>query len=396
MSLDQVTGEVRLASGRQSRVLMGSLWVFAGEIGNVTGNPEAGDLVDVRLREGRFCGRGLYNPRSKIRVRLLTTQAEPINDVFWTRRIENARALRRRVVADTTAYRVIFGEADLLPGLIVDRYGEVLVLQALSYGMDRRKAYLVELLRKLIDVEVVYQRNDAGSRALEGLPVEVGFLAGHGPTTVEIREGCARFLVDIERGQKTGWFCDQRENRLAAAALARDADVLDVFCHTAAFGIQAALHGARSVVGLDSSAEATAWARVHADLNGVGERCQFRQVEAFEELPKLERKGNAYDLVILDPPAFAKSRRTAGQALAGYKEINLRALRLIRPDGFLVTCSCSYHVSESALWDTIVAAARDARRSLRLVEARSQARDHPVLAAMPETRYLKCFLLQVL
>jgi 23S rRNA (cytosine1962-C5)-methyltransferase len=212
---------------------------------------------------------------------------------------------------------------------------------------------------------------------------------------VKVREGPARFEVDVERGQKTGWFCDQRENRLAAAAVANGADVLDVFCHTGAFGIQAALHGAKSVLGIDASAEALGLARRHAEMNGIGARCEYQEADAFEALRTLNQAERQYDLVILDPPAFARSKQAVPHALAGYKEINVQALRLIRPEGFLVSCSCSYHVSEPNLWQTIVSAARDAKRQLKLVESRSQGRDHPMLPAMPETRYLKCFIFQV-
>jgi len=376
-------------------MLAGHLWVFAGEIEEVTGNPQPGDLVDVSSATGRFCGRGLFNPHSKIRVRLLTFRDEAIDEPFWMGRLTQALALRQRVVTDTTASRLVYGEGDFLPGLIVDRYADLLVMQALALGMDRRKEWLGLMLTKLTGAKAIYLRHDAGSRTLEGLPIMKGFLAGEHATTVEISEGKARFLVDVEHGQKTGWFCDQRENRQAAASLAPGAEVLEVFCHTGAFGIQAARHGAQTILGLDSSAEALAMARRHADLNGLASICRYQEADAFRELPKLERKGARYDLVILDPPAFAKSGRAAPQALAGYKEINLRAMRLLRPGGFLVTCSCSHHVSEPHLWQTILQAARDAKKQVRVIEARSQARDHPGLAAMPETRYLKCFILQV-
>ncbi len=384
-----------LARGREHRIASGHLWVYAGEIEEVKGNPAPGDLVDVVACSGRFCGRGLFNPHSKIRVRLLTFKEEPVDERFWARRLKSAAALRQRVVGDTDAYRLVHGEGDLLPGLIVDRYGDLLVMQTLSFGMDCRKEMLADLLIRLVGASAVYLRNDTTSRTLEGLPVTRGFLRGQGPATREIFEGPARFRVDVERGQKTGWFCDQRENRSAVASLAVDAEVLEAFCHTGAFGIRAALHGAGSVMGLDVSAEAIALARDHALLNGVDKRCFYREADAFEELRKLERKGHRYDLVILDPPAFAKSKHTVSHALAGYKEINLRALQLLRPEGFLATCSCSHHVSEHHLWATVLEAARDARRQIRLLEFRSQGRDHPMLAAMPETRYLKCLTLQV-
>ncbi len=396
MGRETPSGLVLLSGKRVQRIPFGHLWVYEGDVEEVQGNPAPGDLVDLSTNSGRFCGRGFYNPHSKIRVRILTFRDEPINEGFWAKRLQSAGALRKRVVADANAYRLVHGESDLLPGLIVDRYGELLVMQTLSWGMDRRKDPLADLLLRQTGAGALYLRNDANPRALEGLPMEQGFLRGTGPTKVEIHEGPARFLVDVEHGQKTGWFCDQRENRRAAASLAGDAEVLEVFCHTGAFGIQAALHGAKSLLGLDASAQAVASAREHATRNGVEKVCLYREADAFKELPKLERGGQRYDLVILDPPAFARGRHAVAQALAGYKEVNLRAMRLVRPEGFLVTCSCSHHVSEASLWSTILEAAGDARRPVRLLESRSQGRDHPVLASMPETRYLKCFILQVL
>ena len=393
---DNPTGRVRLARGREQGIQAGSLWIFAGHIDAVQGDPKAGDVVDVCAHSGRMLGRGFFNPQSKIRVRLLSFRDEPINDGFWTGRIRSAIALRRRVVSDATAYRLVHGESDLLPGLIVDRYADTLVMQALSTGMERRKDLLADLLIKETGAAAVYLRNDVHSLALEGLPIEQRFLRGEGPTVIEIREGPARFRADIEHGQKTGWFCDQRENRLAVASLAQDAAVLEAFCHSGAFGIQAALHGAASVLGLDVSREAAQMAREHAAMNGVGERCEYREADAFDELPRLERAGARFDLVILDPPSFARTKQAVPQALAGYKQVNLRALRLLKPEGFLVSCSCSHHVGEEQFWSMLQDATRDARRRIRLIERRSQARDHPVLAAMPETKYLKCVIAQIL
>lgn len=394
MQDDTPSGRVRLSRKRTQQLTSGHLWVYDTEVESVAGDPAPGDLVDLFTDTSRFCGRGFYNPSSKIRCRILTFKDEPIDADFWAARLRSAGSLRARVVSDTSAYRLVHGESDLLPGLIVDRYGDLLVMQTLSLGMDRRKAALADLLMTQTGARSVYQRNDSHSRAQEGLPVETGFVRGEGPTLVEVTEGRARFLVDIAQGQKTGWFCDQRENRLAAASLASGADVLEVFCHTGAFGIQAALHGARSVVGLDVSASAVARSREHAALNKVEHLCRYEETDAFKALRRLERQGDRYDGIILDPPAFARHRQAVPQALAGYKDINLRALALLRPEGWLVTCSCSHHVSEDAFWQAIREAARDAKRPLRLLEARSQARDHPVLAGMPETRYLKCFVLQ--
>jgi 23S rRNA (cytosine1962-C5)-methyltransferase len=374
----------------------GHLWVYAGHLGQVVGQPVAGDLVDVLIPSGRFYGRGFFNPSSKIRVRLVTFENEPIHEAFWKSRIQQAIRLRERVVTESNAYRLIYGEGDRLPGLIVDRYDRMLVMQTLSYGMDRIKDLLADLLMKELNASAVYLKNDAKSRALEGLPLERGFLRGGGSTQVEIQEGTARFVVDVERGQKTGWFCDQRENRLATARLAAGAEVLEVFCHTGAFGIHAALAGAASVEGLDSSEETLALARSHAHRNQVDARCSYRKADAFEEMRNLVRAGRRYDLVILDPPAFARSAQALPRALAGYKDINLLGLRLLKPEGFLVTSSCSHPVSEEDFWTAIRLAARDARREIRLIEQRGQAADHPILASMPETRYLKCCIVQAL
>ena len=392
---DNPRGQVRLSRTRAIEE-PGHLWIYAGYVEAVSGAPVSGDVVDVLSPNGRFYARGLYNPESKIRVRILTFEDEPITEQFWKARLAQAVRLRKKVVTGTNAYRLIYGEADRLPGLIVDRYDDVLVMQTLSFGMDRRKDLLADILCQESGATRVYLRNDAKSRTLEGLPVERGFLRGGGATIVDIHEGPARFLVDIERGQKTGWFCDQRENRLVAAQFASGAEVLEVFAHTGAFGIHAALAGAKSVEGLDVSEEALALARNHAVLNKVDHRCVYRPADAFVEMRQLERAGRRYDLVLLDPPAFARSKQAVPRALAGYKDVNLLGMRLTKPEGFLVTSSCSHHVTEQELWTGIRLAARDAKRQVRLLEQRGQASDHPILATMPETRYLKCFILQVL
>lgn len=387
-----IRGRVRVTAQRSAEA---HPWVFAGHISSVTGQPAAGDLVEVIGPRGTYLGRGLYNPCSKIRVRLLTFADEALDHSFWRRRIQAAVRLRQRVVCETDAYRLIYGESDRLPGLIVDRYDQTLVMQTLSAGMDRRKEWLADLLMQESGAESVFLRNDTKSRQWEGLPSERRWLRGSGPSQIEISEGKARFIVNIERGQKTGWFCDQRENRLAAARLAPGAEVLEVFCHTGAFGIHAALAGAVSVEGLDVSEEVLALAREHAHRNAVAARCGYRAADAFEELRRLVKRGRRYDLVILDPPAFARSKPALSRALAGYKDVNLLGLKLVKPEGFVVTSSCSHPVSEEALWNAIRLAAVDAKRDVRLIEQRSQSADHPVPAGMPEMRYLKCFMLQV-
>jgi 23S rRNA (cytosine1962-C5)-methyltransferase len=392
---DRPTGTITLARAKEVTD-SGHPWVYAGFVHAVRGHPVAGDLVDVLTPNGRFYARGLYNPSSKIRVRILTFTDEPVTAAFWHERIAQAVRLRGRIVSNTTAFRLIYGESDRLPGLIADRYGHVLVIQTLATGMDRRKEMLADILCKETGVTSIYQRNDAKSRLLEGLSPVTGFLRGAGATLIEIQEGPARFRVDIARGQKTGWFCDQRENRLAAARFAGGKTVLEVFCHTGAFGVHAALAGATSVEGLDASEEALRMARDHAGLNGVEDRCAYRAGDAFEEMRLLEQAGRQYDVVLLDPPAFARSKQAVPRALAGYKDVNLMAFRLTKAEGIVVTSSCSHHVSDAEFWKVIGRAAYDAKRSVRLLEQRGQAADHPVLSAMPETRYLKCLMLHVL
>jgi len=374
----------------------GHLWLYAGHVAKIEGQPVAGDVVDVVTPAGRFYGRGFYNPESKIRVRFLTFEDIPIDEPFWLERMRQAVRLRQRIVTNSTAYRLIHGEGDRLPGLIVDRYDQALVMQTLAFGMDRRKAMLADLLAEVTGLKTIYLRNDPKSRTLEGLPLERGFAKGNGATTVEITEGQAVFRVDMESGQKTGWFCDQRENRLAAARYANGAAVLEAFCHTGAFGIHAALAGATSVEGLDVSEDSLVIAREHARRNRVESRCQYRAGDAFDELRSLIKTGKRYDMVMLDPPAFARSQQAVPKALTGYKDINLLGIKLAKPEGFLVTSSCSHHISELQFWDAIRLAARDAKREVRLIEQRGQSGDHPILASMPETRYLKCLILQVL
>lgn len=373
----------------------GHLWLYAGHVAKIEGQPAAGDVVDVVTPAGRFYGRGFYNPESKIRVRFLTFEDIPIDEPFWLERMRQAVRLRQRIVTNSTAYRLIHGEGDRLPGLIVDRYDQALVMQTLAFGMDRRKAMLADLLAEVTGLKTIYLRNDPKSRTLEGLPLERGFAKGSGATTVEITEGQAIFRVDMESGQKTGWFCDQRENRLAAARYANGAEVLEAFCHTGAFGIHAALAGAISVEGLDISEDSLVIAREHARRNNVESRCRYRAGDAFDELRSLVKTGKRYDMVMLDPPAFARSQQAVPKALTGYKDINLLGIKLTKPEGFLVTSSCSHHISELQFWDAIRLAARDARREVRLIEQRGQSGDHPILASMPETRYLKCLILQI-
>ena len=384
---------VTLKPGKEARLAGGHLWIYAGEIRTLDGAAEGGAIVDVRAADRSYIGRGYINPRSTIAVRLLTRRREPVDEGFFRRGLEAALALRERVVSSTTAYRLVYSDGDDLPGLIVDRYGELLVVQTLTLGMARQERLIVRLLQELVGPSAIYGRNDAPIRRLEGLPLECGFLSGETPLRQEISEAGLRFVVDVAEGQKTGFFLDQRENRRTAAGYARG-EVLDVFCYTGAFAVHAARAGG-SVVGLESSGDAVAAAAEHARLNGLADRCTFQEVNAFDALRALAREAPRYDVVILDPPAFAKSKAALPKAAAGYKEINLRAIKVLRPGGILISCSCSAHLTEEMLLAIVAEAATDARRSVRLLEARGQARDHPVHPGMPETRYLKCLILQV-
>ena len=386
---------VVLRPGHDERLRAGHLWVYRTEIARTEGDPQDGDAVVVRTASGRRLGTGLLNTRSVITVRLLAADDRPLDDGFFADRLRHALAFRARLGTSSSAERLVYSESDGLPGLIVDRYGDLLVVQTLTLGMDRRKAMLTRLLGEMVSPRGIYARNDPAVRRLEGLPRESGWLLGGGPTEVEITEGDCRFLVDVALGQKTGFFLDQRENRLRAAELAAGARVLDCFAYTGAWGIQCAAHGAVSVTGMEISQAAAVMADQNAARNGCADRCRWLCENAFDGLRRLAAAGPAFDLVILDPPAFVKTRAALATGLGGYKEINLRALKVLGPTGWLVTCSCSYHVNEAHLVTVVNAAAQDARRRIRIVESRSQARDHPVHPAMPETRYLKCLIIAV-
>jgi len=388
--------EVKLARNRQHRATGGHPWVYRTEVEEIPGAINPGDIVDVVDSRRKFIGRGYINPASQILVRILTRdQGEAIDRNFFHRRIRAALDYRRRVVRNTSACRLIFAEADFLPALIVDRFGGYLAVQTLALGIDLYKETIVEILDELVKPAGIYERNDVSVRRLEGLPLTTGFLKGPFDPVVEIEENGLAFSVDLAGGQKTGYFLDQRENRMALAGLAEGARVLDCFCHTGTFSMYAALFGAREVQGIDIAAPALAAARQNAAKNGFAEVCSFRESNVFDELRALEKGGEKFDLIILDPPAFTKSRQALEGAVRGYKEINLRAMKLLPPGGFLLTCSCSFHMTEELFLEVILAAGRDAGRQLRLVELRRQAKDHPMLLASAETHYLKCAILQV-
>ncbi|MGE5571982.1 MAG: class I SAM-dependent rRNA methyltransferase [Bacteroidota bacterium] len=386
---------VVLKRGRDGRARARHPWVYAGEIDTVAGDPAPGDVVDVVDHRKRFLGRGFINPVSSITVRILTWVEEEVDEPFFYRKITAARNYRRAVGVEAPCYRVVFSDGDMLSSLIVDRYEDVCVVQALALGMDARKTMIASVLRDILGVTRLYERNDSRARELEGLPQSAGFLGGEFPTEFWAQENGLSFWVDVAKGQKTGLFLDQRENHKAVAPWCDGARVLDAFCYTGGFAIHAAAFGAREVVALDSSASALQTARLNAEKNGFDQRISFVEGNAFDLLRGFEAQGERFDLVVVDPPAFAPGKHAVGAAYRGYKEVNLRAMRILAPGGVLVTCSCSYHMRPEMFTAMLADAAADAGREARLVELRSQARDHPVLLGVEETHYLKCAILRV-
>ena len=382
-----------LRKTRETRVRGGHPWIYASEIDKTEGECAPGDIIDVYSCKGTMLGRALYNPRSQITLRMLTTQDEPVDEAFFRSRLTDAWEYRKRL-CDTQSCRVVYSESDFLPGLVVDKFGDVLVMQTLSLGMDMRKDMLARLLCEITGARGAYERNDVPVRRHEGLEMQTGLLLGEVPDRVEMVENGILYQVDVKHGQKTGFFLDQKQNRAAIAPLCPGARVLDCFCHNGSFALNAAKYGAKSVLGVDISEDALDVARENAARNGLD--VAFEAHNCFDFLREQTDAGEKYDLVILDPPAFTKSRQAVESALRGYKEINLRGLKLTRPGGFLVTCSCSQHVSTEAFQEMVNHAARDAKKRVRLVEYRTQALDHPILPAAPETKYLKCMILQVM
>lgn len=372
-----------------ARIRRGHPWVYASDV-TLAGKPEPGALVPVLTPGGETLGFGLFSPRSEIRLRMVGF-GETLSPQWLSERIEAAVALRRDIAAGAVAYRVVHGEGDLLPSLIVDRYGDYLVIQTLSVGMESRKAEIVARLVELFAPAGILERNDPKVRRLEGLPSQVGVLHGEVPPRIVVEEGDVRFEVDLWKGQKTGLFLDQRENHLAARAYARGR-VLDGFTYNGGFALQVA-GSAGTVLAVDLSADALERVRANAALNGIA-NVETRDANVFDLLHDFDKTAERFDTVILDPPAFAKSRQAIPNAWRGYKEINLRALKVLRPGGHLITCSCSYHIHENELEQILAEAAADAGVRVSIVEKRRQARDHPVLLNAPETYYLKCFVLR--
>ena len=383
---------VYLKKKEERRILRGHPWVFSNELQSIPAGTTPGEIVDVVTVSGAFIGRGYINPHTLISVRLLTRKQEAIDRDFFRGRIARARSLRS-MLGFGDSYRAVFGEGDGLPGLIVDKYADTLVVQSTTAGIEAQLNLIIAALIDEFQPAAIVLRNDTSSRALEGLTQEPRVAQGAvmGPVTFE--ESGIKYTVDVLEGQKTGFFFDQRENRQALKALVQGRRTLDCFCYVGAWSLSAARYGASEVIGVDSSQKAVDLAAANAALNGL--QARFVKADAFEELRRLEKERERFGCVILDPPAFVKSRAKVREALKGYKEINLRAMKLLEPGGVLVTCSCSHHIDEDLFREMLIDAAQSAGRQARLLEMRSQSRDHPILLAARETQYLKCAVLVV-
>lgn len=391
---------VTLKKGEGRTIKSGGMWVFDNEIATVAGTFQNGDIVTVHDFDGYPMGKGFINQNSKIRIRMMTrNHRQKIDREFLRMRIREAWEYRKRTV-DTSSCRIIFGEADFLPGFIADKFSDVIVVQSLALGIDRMKEELIALLKEElfkdgIRIRGVYERSDAKVRSSEGLERVKGFIGEPFDTKVEIIENGVKYLVDVKDGQKTGFFLDQKYNRLAMQKICKDMEVLDCFTHTGSFALNAAIAGAKSVIGADASETAIRQAKENARLNGLEEVVEFRCEDVFDLLPELERQGKRFDVVILDPPAFAKSRSSVKNAVKGYREINIRAMKLVKPGGYLATCSCSHFMDYELFTKTIHQAARNVHKRLRQAEYRTQAPDHPILWAADESYYLKFYIFQV-
>ena len=391
---------VTLKKGEGRTIKAGGAWVFNNEIETITGRFHNGDLVIVHDFDGYPMGKGYINQNSKIRVRLLTRHVnQEIDESFFQMRLQNAWNYRKDTV-DTSSCRLVFGEADFLPGIVIDKYEDVLVMECLTLGMERYKEQLANLMKQIlqkdgIQIRGVYERSDAKEREKEGLSRVKGFIGAEFDTNVEITENGVRYMVDVVNGQKTGFFLDQKYNRLAIQKLCKGKRVLDCFTHMGTFALNAGIAGASEVTGLDISEFALEQATENAKRNSLSDTVTFRAANVLDELPKLAAAGEKYDVVILDPPAFTKSRQATKNAIKGYREINMKGLKLVKDGGYLATCSCSHFMTQELLAKTIREAARATHKRLRQVEFRTQAADHPILWAAEESYYLKFFIFQV-
>lgn len=390
-----------LKKGEGRMLKAGGLWVFDNEIAAVTEDAVNGELIRVEDFDGYPMGTGFYNDNSKITIRMMSRQRDAvIDEAFLRARVEAAWEYRKNTV-DTSSCRVIFGEADFLPGLVVDKFSDVLVVQSLAMGIDRMKMDIVRLLLETLEkdgirIRGVYERSDAKVRKQEGMPQVKGFLSEPFDTKVQIVENGVKYIVDVEDGQKTGFFLDQKYNRLSIHKICQGKDVLDCFTHTGSFALNAGIAGAKSVLGIDASQLAVDQATENAHLNGLQDVVKFQCEDVFELLPRLEAEGRKFDVIILDPPAFTKSRSSIKNAVKGYREINLRAMKLLKDGGYLATCSCSHFMDYELFTQTIGQAAKNVHKRLRQVEYRHQAPDHPILWAADESYYLKFYIFQVM
>lgn len=389
-----------LKKGEGRTLKAGGMWVFDNEIDSVMGAFENGDIVTIQDFDGYFLGYGYINMHSKIRIRLLSRKKDAVIDaVFMEQRVRDAWNYRKETI-DTDSCRLIFGEADFLPGIVIDKFSDVLVVESLALGIDRWKLVIVDLVKKIlaedgVQIRGVYERSDAKVRLQEGMERSKGFIGEPFDTKVEIVENGVRYQVDVEDGQKTGFFLDQKNNRASIHRICKGKKVLDCFTHTGSFALNAGIAGAESVIGVDASQLAVDQATENAKLNGLEDRVKFICEDVFELLPRLEGEGEKFDVVILDPPAFTKSRNSIKNAVKGYREINLRGLKLVKNGGYLVTCSCSHFMDPQLFAKTIREAANGAHKRLRQVEFRTQACDHPILWAADESYYLKFYIFQV-
>lgn len=391
---------VVLKKGEGRTLKSGGMWVYDNEIASITGSFNDGDMVIVRDFDGYPMGRGFINRHSKIRIRLMTRDVEQeIDRDFLKRRLQDAWDYRKKVT-DTGSCRIVFGEADFMPGLVVDKFSDVLVVQVTALGMDRMKTEVVSILKEILAddgilIRGVYERSDGKYRDQEGLERVKDFIGEPFDTDVQIVENGVKYKVDVKNGQKTGFFLDQKYNRAAIQKLCRGASVLDCFTHTGSFALNAGIAGAAQVTGVDASELAVQQARENAELNGLRDRVHFQCADVFDLLPKLENAGEKYDVVILDPPAFTKSRSSVKQAMKGYREINMRGMKLVKDGGFLATCSCSHFMTYELFTEMIHQAARSVHKRLRQVEYRTQAPDHPILWSADESYYLKFYIFQI-
>ena len=386
---------VTLKPGKDRRLRAGHCWVYAGEIAKITAEAADGDPVDIRDHKERFLGRGLLNRTSQISVRRFTTQKEEIDQTFFRRRLEAALAYRQRVLPDTTTFRVVFSEGDLLPGLILDKYGDHIVLQALTLGIDQRKAWIAEIARDLFQPKAIIERSDVPSRRLEGLSESKGVLFGESDGKVTVAVGAVQFEVNLLEDQKTGFFLDQSDNYVEVARHCAGRRVLDCFSYHGGFALFAARAGATSVEAVEISDVAVARARRNVEVNELLGKIEFTCANAFDVLKKYDTEKRQFDVIVLDPPTFTRTKESVDGAVRGYKEINLRALKMLPAGGKLATFTCSHHIDAELFKAIVLDAAADAKKTVRLVKVLTQSRDHPILPAVPETEYLRGLLLEV-